>query len=171
MVSVFLSSPAATAGLGRALAHCLRPPALVTLAGELGTGKTALVRAILRARGVREQVVSPSFTIAQSYRGRGGLTLHHLDLYRLSPGADVELFAWEDYIGSAVITFVEWPEAGDLELPAADVRVCLFHAPPRSRRAEIVAGADFEERLRARLEAGGLPASPGVADRSGGGLS
>ena len=57
------------------------------------------MREVLRARGVRGAVTSPSFTLAQSYRGRGGEALHHLDLYRLSPGADVDLFAWDDYLG------------------------------------------------------------------------
>ena len=77
----------ATGCLGRALGRLLRPPALVTLAGELGTGKTTLVRAAFGRRACAAPVVSPSFTIAQSYRGRRGLRLHHLDLYRLSAGS------------------------------------------------------------------------------------
>jgi tRNA threonylcarbamoyladenosine biosynthesis protein TsaE len=84
MLSVTLTSPAETRRLARALAAALSPPALVTVEGELGTGKTTLIREVLRARGVRGAVASPSFTIAQSYRGRGAQRLHHLDLYRLS---------------------------------------------------------------------------------------
>ena len=154
MVHMHLDSPAATGRLGRALIHLLRPPALVTLAGELGTGKTTLVRAAFRAAGVPGPVVSPSFTIAQSYSGRRGLRLHHLDLYRLSPGADVELFAWDDYLTSDAITFVEWPEAGSHELPPADVRLTLYHDTPHSRWAEAEAGEALESALAAAMVQG-----------------
>jgi len=154
MVRVHLDSSAATGRLGRALIHLLRPPALVTLAGELGTGKTTLVRAAFRAAGVPGPVVSPSFTIAQSYSGRRGLRLHHLDLYRLSPGADVELFAWDDYLTSDAITFVEWPEAGSHELPPADVRLTLYHDTPHSRWAEAEAGEALESALAAAMVQG-----------------
>jgi tRNA threonylcarbamoyladenosine biosynthesis protein TsaE len=154
MVRVHLHSPAATGRLGRALVHMLRPPALVTLAGELGTGKTTLVRAAFRAAGVRGPVVSPSFTIAQSYAGRRGLRLHHLDLYRLSPGADVELFAWDDYLTPDALTFVEWPEAGSHELPPADVRVTLYHDTPHSRWAAAEADEALESALAAAMVQG-----------------
>ena len=73
-------------------------------------------------------MASPSFTLAQSYEGDGGLRLHHLDLYRLAPGADAALFAWEDYLDGASLAFVEWPEAGAAELPPADVEVVLATA-------------------------------------------
>ncbi len=164
MLIVELPTPAATGRLGKALGRVLSPPAIITLSGELGTGKTTLVRHILRARGVAGPVVSPSFTIAQSYEGRGGEMLHHLDLYRLSPGSDVDLFAWEDYVGPAALTFVEWPEAGADVLPAADVSVVLEHLPPRSRVAGIEARADVEAALGAAVRAAGLmvtvPPSP-----------
>jgi tRNA threonylcarbamoyladenosine biosynthesis protein TsaE len=160
MVRVHLESPAATGRLGRALVRQLHAPALVTLAGELGTGKTTLVRAAFRAAGVREPVVSPSFTIAQSYSGRRGLRLHHLDLYRLSPGADVEFFAWDDYLTADALTFVEWPEAGSHELPPADVRLTLYHDTPHSRWAE----AEADDRLESALVAA-------VAVEGAGGLS
>ena len=100
MVALTLASPAQTRKLARVLALQLRPPMLLTVEGDLGTGKTTLVREVLRARGVRGAITSPSFTLAQSYHGREGEQLHHLDLYRLSRGADAELFAWDDYLGS-----------------------------------------------------------------------
>src|SRR5512137_552068 len=105
MVSLTLASPAQTRKLARVLAAQLRPPALVTVEGDLGTGKTTLVREVLHARGVRGAITSPSFTLAQSYHGRDGELLHHLDLYRLSRGADAELFAWDDYLDPGAITF------------------------------------------------------------------
>ena len=158
MIRVFLASPGATGRLGRALARLLHAPALVTLAGDLGTGKTTLVRSALRAAGVRGPVVSPSFTIAQTYGGHRGLRLHHLDLYRLSPGADAQLFAWDDYLTPDALTFVEWPEAGAAELPEADVSLRLSHHALRSRWAEVEAEPALEAQLMAALTAAGLPA-------------
>ena len=144
MVALTLASSAQTRKLARVLAAQLRAPLLITVEGDLGTGKTTLVREVLRARGVRGAVTSPSFTLAQSYHGRQGEALHHLDLYRLSRGADAELFAWDDYLGPDAITFVEWPAAGSDALPAPDVRVELEHRTVRSRAARLSGPPAFE---------------------------
>jgi tRNA threonylcarbamoyladenosine biosynthesis protein TsaE len=155
MLTLTLSSPTATRRFARVLAGLLDPPCLVTIEGDLGTGKTTLVREILRARGVRGAVTSPSFTLAQSYRGRHGVTLHHLDLYRLNRGADVDLFAWEDYLGGDALTFVEWPAAGSDALPPADVRLVLRHRTLHSRAAELHSGEGLETQvMKAALEQG-----------------
>lgn len=151
MITLTLSSPAVTRRFGDALAESLAPPAVVTLAGELGTGKTTLVRHVLHALGVHGAVTSPSFTLAQSYRGRGGLELHHLDLYRLSPGRDAGLFAWDDYFGPGAMTFVEWPEAGAAELPPADIAIELAHRTRTSRIARVVARPQLEAALARAL--------------------
>jgi tRNA threonylcarbamoyladenosine biosynthesis protein TsaE len=155
MIALTLASPAQTRRFARVLAGVLAPPALITVAGDLGTGKTTLVREVLRARGVRGAVTSPSFTLAQSYRGRGGERLHHLDLYRLSGGADVDLFAWDDYLGPDALTFVEWPAAGSGVLPEPDVRLELEHRTPRSRSASLHGPADLERAVaQAAADAG-----------------
>jgi tRNA threonylcarbamoyladenosine biosynthesis protein TsaE len=155
MITLTLASPAQTRKLARVLAAELRPPALVTVEGDLGTGKTTLVRGVLRARGVRGAITSPSFTLAQSYHGRGGEALHHLDLYRLSRGADAELFAWDDYLGPDAITFVEWPAAGSDALPPADLRIQLEHRTLNSRGARLSGEPVLETDVaRAASEAG-----------------
>lgn len=151
MLSTTLASPAATRRFARVLATVLEPPALVTLEGDLGTGKTTIVRGALRALGVRGPVTSPSFTLAQSYRGRGDLRLHHLDLYRLGPGLDTRLFAWDDYLEPCSVVFVEWPEAGVAELPPADVRIELIHRSLQSRDLLLHAAPALEARLAAGL--------------------
>ncbi len=161
MISLTLASPAQTRKLARALAVRLRPPALITVEGDLGTGKTTLVREVLRARGVRGAITSPSFTLAQSYHGREGGLLHHLDLYRLSRGPDAELFAWDDYLGPDAITFVEWPAAGSDALPDPDVRIELEHRTRTSRTARISAEAAFEQ------DVAGAAAEAGVALTAG----
>ena len=158
MLILTLASAAQTRRFARILAARLRPPALVTIEGELGTGKTTLVRELLHARGVRGAVTSPSFTLAQSYHGRDGDELHHLDLYRLSRGADTELFAWDDYLGPRALTFVKWPAAGSEALPAADVRLELHHRTRRSRVARLRATAAFEAAVAEAATAERIPA-------------
>ena len=167
MVALSLASPAQTRRFARVLAGLLDPPALVTVEGDLGTGKTTLVREVLRARGVRGAVTSPSFTLAQSYRGRDGELLHHLDLYRLSSGADVDLFAWDDYLGPTALTFVEWPAAGNGVLPAPDLRLELEHRKPRSRAARVYGSAGLERALADECAGAGIAvtAEPVGAER------
>jgi tRNA threonylcarbamoyladenosine biosynthesis protein TsaE len=164
MIALILASPAQSRRFARLLAGRLQPPALVTIEGELGTGKTTLVRAIMRARGVRGSVTSPSFTLAQSYHGRRGEALHHLDLYRLSRGADADFFAWDDYLGDDALTFVEWPAAGSDALPAADVRLELQHQTLRSRRARLFASAAFERSVAEAAAAEGIQVGEAVAE-------
>jgi len=156
MVTLTLASPAQTRKLARVLAARLHPPALVTVEGDLGTGKTTLVREVLRARGVRGAVTSPSFTLAQSYHGRDGERLHHLDLFRLSSGADAELFAWDDYLGPDAITFVEWPAAGSEALPPADVRVELEHRTLHTRSARLFGPDTLEAAVAAGASEAGI---------------
>ena len=162
MIAFTLASPAQTRKLARVLAVSLRPPALITVEGDLGTGKTTLVREVLRARGVRGAITSPSFTLAQSYHGRDGEPLHHLDLYRLSRGADAELFAWDDYLGADAITFVEWPAAGSDALPPADLRIELEHRTRSSRAARIAGDAAFERELAAAAAEAGIAEATAV---------
>ncbi len=165
MVAADLPSAAVTARFARALATAVRAPMVITLRGDLGTGKTTVVRHVVRALGVREAVASPSFTLAQSYRGRDGLALHHLDLYRLAAGDDAALFAWEDYLGGDALVFVEWPVAGAAELPAADIAVRLSHVNRAARRAELTAAPVLEQALLEALGATGVPARRQEAPR------
>jgi tRNA threonylcarbamoyladenosine biosynthesis protein TsaE len=155
MIALILASATQTRGLARVLAGQLEAPALVTVAGDLGTGKTTLVREILRLRGVRGAITSPSFTLAQSYTGRGGEELHHLDLYRLGPGADVDLFAWDDYLGPRCVTFVEWPAAGSDALPPPDLRLELEHRTVRTRVARLYAAPQVEAAVEQWAATGG----------------
>jgi tRNA threonylcarbamoyladenosine biosynthesis protein TsaE len=97
---------------------------VVTLVGELGTGKTTFVRGAARALGVTEHVTSPTFTVAQRYSGR--VTVAHLDAYRLGDVDDEELgLALE--VAEDAVAFVEWPEALAGAFPDARVAVTLLH--------------------------------------------
>ncbi len=105
--------------------------------GELGAGKTTLVRGACRALGVSGPVTSPTFAIAHRYGAAGGLVVAHVDLYRLAglDTEDPELLA--DYLGDDRITFVEWPHEGAAELGAPRVTVELMHLEGNRRRLEI----------------------------------
>src|SRR5665647_828987 len=115
-----------------------------------------------RARGVRGAITSPSFTLAQSYRGREAEELHHLDLYRLGAGADADLFAWDDYLGPRAITFVEWPAAGSEALPAPDLRLELAHRTRQSRAARLHGEPPVEHAVFKRLVAQGIRVTSGA---------
>lgn len=137
---VFLPDDAATARLGAALAQVLRPGDVVVLEGDLGAGKTALARAVIRSLmgDANMDVPSPSFALVQPYEGRGHLVLH-ADLYRLAAAGDVsELGLFDD---PRAIVIVEWAERSPEVEEEATVRVAL--SVPKSgegRDAEISFG-------------------------------
>src|ERR1700739_393532 len=107
--SLQTTGPAETEALGAELASALADGDLVLVRGELGAGKTTLVRGAARALGVTDPVTSPSFSIGHRYRAGAQLTVSHLDLYRLDglDEEDPELLA--DYLGEGRIAFIEWP--------------------------------------------------------------
>lgn len=128
------------AGLARRMAKALRAGDLVFLEGPLGSGKTAFVRALARALDVRDPVRSPSFTLANVYRGR--MTLHHLDLYRLDSLQQEDALALEEYVGEDAVTLVEWPAAGVGHLGDPSWIVRFEHESPETRWVQIEAVTD-----------------------------
>ena len=130
-----------TERVGADLARALAPGDVVLLSGELGTGKTTLVRGAARALGVTEPVTSPTFTIGQRYPAGPPVTyVSHVDLYRVGSLRDEDPDLLADYIGADTITFVEWPDAGVREI--ADLgriarRVTLAHAGGDRRFVEV----------------------------------
>jgi tRNA threonylcarbamoyladenosine biosynthesis protein TsaE len=135
-VGALSSSPAETGRVAGTLAGRLRVGDVVTVSGELGSGKTTFVRGACRALGVEQAVTSPTYTIGNRYAGR--VPVSHLDLYRLSEVTDADWAGLEPYFGEAIV-FVEWPEAGAGRLPAARVSVYLRHAGDDRRTIEIEA--------------------------------
>lgn len=134
------SDPAETESLGAELAGSLREGDVVLVRGELGSGKTTLVRGAARALGVTDPVTSPSFSIGHRYRAGSELTVSHLDLYRLSGLEQEEPAFLADYLGAGRIAFVEWPLGGEREFASARVRVSLAHRGKDRRRIEVVEG-------------------------------
>jgi tRNA threonylcarbamoyladenosine biosynthesis protein TsaE len=130
-----------TEAVGARIARFLRPGDLVLVVGDVGAGKTTLIRGACRALGVEEPVTSPTFTIGQRYRGATGIGISHLDLYRLADleGEDPALL--DDYLGSDSIAFVEWPAAGAERLGPPALQVRLSHAGGESRAIELIAAS------------------------------
>ena len=121
------SAPDETERVAAVLAAELVPGDVVTVAGELGAGKTTFVRGACRALGVDGVVTSPTYTIGHRYEGR--VRISHLDLYRFQGLSAAEWGDLEPYFEDAVV-FVEWPEAAGSALPRPRVAVRLRHGGP-----------------------------------------
>jgi tRNA threonylcarbamoyladenosine biosynthesis protein TsaE len=134
VVTVLTDSPAETERVAASLAAGLRVGDVVTVSGELGSGKTTFVRGACRALGVRSRVTSPTFTIGHRYAGV--VAVSHLDLYRFRCVSAAEWGDLEPYFDDA-ITFVEWPEAAGDDLPPVRARVTLRHENPTHRLIEV----------------------------------
>src|SRR5580700_104822 len=121
------SDPTETEALGAELAAVLKDGDVVLVSGELGSGKTTLVRGAARALGVTDPITSPTFSIGHRYRATN-TTVSHLDLYRLAGGLQEEdPGLLDDYLGPGRIAFVEWPAREHVELSSARLRVTLAH--------------------------------------------
>ena len=141
------AAPRCTEALGAGLAPHLRPGDLVLLRGELGAGKTALVRAAARALGVEEPVQSPTFTIARRYEGTPPVA--HLDAYRLTSPDDEELGLALEAIGEDAVAFVEWPEGLGGGLPEARLEVTIEHTGGDGRLVALTTSdADLSAAIR-----------------------
>ena len=119
------------------LGRALRPGDLVYLEGPLGAGKTTFVRGLSEVFEVTDPVRSPSFTIANIYRG--SVTVQHLDLYRLEELGDEDALALEEYVDAEAVTLVEWPEAGKERLGEASWSVLMDHESMDRRRLKVIA--------------------------------
>lgn len=131
-------STAETEALGAELAEQLQPGDLVLVRGEVGTGKTTLIRGACRALGVPGPVTSPTFTIGQRYGG-GRFPISHLDLYRLEALEDEEPALLDDYLAPDAVAFVEWPATAESRLGQAALEVRLRHAGGDTRTIEVSA--------------------------------
>jgi tRNA threonylcarbamoyladenosine biosynthesis protein TsaE len=151
-------APETTEAVGESLGQALVPGALVALVGELGSGKTTLVRGLARGLGVEEPIQSPTFTRMRSLPGR--LALHHFDAWR--GGAEALFEEGGELLTSAGVAVVEWADRVDALLPRPRIELELRHRGPSERelRASLLhpaprsgpAAQGLLEGLRAALE-------------------
>jgi len=131
-----------TIALGRTLAGFLAPPKLVVLRGDLGAGKTTLVKGIAQAfdAAKEENVTSPTFTLVHEYRGPGA-TLYHIDLYRVDTPRELETLGLDDLMAENSILLIEWGEKFARFERERDVEIFLQRTGEQQRQIRVTIGA------------------------------
>lgn len=148
-LSLVFNDEAATARFGAKLARLLKPSDTVALSGGLGSGKTALARAVVRAFQPEEDVPSPTFTLVQTYP-TPNFAIWHVDLYRLSSPREVRELGLDEALDSGGALLVEWPERAGAWLPDDRLDIALsIGATPGERRADIIAYGSWLARVDA----------------------
>lgn len=127
MIQIELQSAQATEALGARLAKVVPDRCIIYLQGDLGVGKTTLVRGFLRALGYTGIVRSPSYTLVEPYVVAGRQVIH-VDLYRVADPDELEYIGLRDWLDEPVNLLVEWPERGCGMLPAMDINIELRYA-------------------------------------------
>lgn len=134
-------SAAETEALGAELAARLAPGDVVVVSGDVGAGKTTLIRGACRALGVEGPVTSPTFTVGQRY-GSGRLPVAHLDLYRLEDIESEDPALLDDYLDPGGVAFIEWPALAEPRLVGRrTLAVRLAHSGGDRRRVELPAAS------------------------------
>jgi len=126
ITSRYLKDESATLAFGRSLANRLTGGCVIYLHGELGAGKTTLVRGILQGLGYQDTVKSPTYTLVESYF-LTNFTLYHFDLYRLGSPEELEYLGIRDFFDQKSVMIIEWPERGGDYLPIADIDINLAY--------------------------------------------
>lgn len=145
----FLPDEPATLALGAALASALERGLVVSLHGDLGAGKTTLVRGCLRSLGFREKVKSPTFTLVELYN-LSRLDLYHFDFYRFDSPGEWASTGFREYFNSESVCIVEWPEKVGGHLPQPDLELWLGIAD-EGRTIDIEAGTERGIRCLVRM--------------------
>lgn len=135
-----LPDEAATLALGAALAPALAPGLVIHLEGDLGAGKTTLVRGLLRARGDTGPVKSPTYTLVELHPV-SGLDLYHFDFYRFVQPEEFLEAGLEEYFAGQGVCIVEWPDKAEPYGPVPDLRVRLESAG-QGRRCTLLAASE-----------------------------
>ncbi len=133
----------------RLIAACDRG-GVITLSGELGTGKTTLVRGALQSRGVDSGVRSPTYTLVEYYPF-DDFSVAHFDLYRLGDAEELEYLGYRDYLNAQTLCLIEWPQRAAGYLNAVDIAVELDY-DPEGRSLTLTAGSDWGREVLSRLD-------------------
>lgn len=139
-LAINLPDEPATAAFAARLAKVIKPGMVIYLRGDLGAGKTTLVRALLDALGYQGRVKSPTYTLLEQYEV-AGLSLRHFDLYRFRDEAEWESAGFDDEFDGLNICLLEWPEQAAGLVPQADVEI-LFEFLPEGRNISLHANTD-----------------------------
>ena len=132
-----IDTEAGTRALGLSIADAAEPGDIIALTGDLGTGKTALTKYIAEGLGIKEEVISPTFTIVREYRS-GRLPLFHFDVYRLSGPEEFIDAGAEDYLEDSGLSVIEWADIVADALPADALLVNIEYAEDEKRRIMVL---------------------------------
>jgi len=127
MVRMHLGAADDTEALGARIAASLHPRMVITLCGELGAGKTTLVRGMLRGLGWSGAVKSPTYTLVEHYHLER-LYFYHFDFYRLNDPDEWETAGFGDYFGDDTVCVIEWPQRAGSHLPQPDLAIDIVYA-------------------------------------------
>lgn len=116
-------SPKETEDIAKELASCIKPGGIVCLYGELGTGKTAFAKGFAKGLGIEEEILSPTFTIMQSYVGR--LPFHHFDVYRIADPEEMNELGYEEFFFSGGVCLIEWANLIEDIIPPEAIRITI----------------------------------------------
>ena len=125
-MKTYLANETETAQLAAKLADIFCPPLVIYLRGDLGAGKTAMVRHLLRSLNYAEVVRSPTYTLLEQHQLVSAV-VHHLDLYRLTDPEELNYLGLRDIDTEQSLWFIEWPERGEGYLPLPDIEITLIY--------------------------------------------
>ena len=139
IAEIITHSAEETTAWGREFAKRLRPPVLVLLTGDLGSGKTTLTKGIVAGLGAahEDEVTSPTFTLVHVYGAGDVSKVYHADLYRIESFHDFETLGLEDVFAKPAVVILEWSERFPLPSPWPQLRVRLEHLGGDSRRIQV----------------------------------
>jgi len=127
-----------TANLAQSIVRCITYPFVITFSGQLGAGKTALIRFILQALGVISTVKSPTYTLVESYP-LGQINLHHFDLYRFADESEWLDLGFDEYFTKDAMCFIEWPSKAGRAIKHIDWHIEINITPQQDRIVSITA--------------------------------
>ena len=136
--------------LGASLIAACESGGIITLSGNLGAGKTTLVRGALESLGVTSGVRSPTYTLIEYYELQP-LSVAHLDLYRLADGEELEYLGYRDYLNSSTICLIEWPDRALGYLNNVGLEVSIDYDID-GRRVKLLANNDWGKRIMASIK-------------------
>jgi tRNA threonylcarbamoyladenosine biosynthesis protein TsaE len=150
-------STSETIRVGKKIGRVLQPGDVIALVGELGAGKTQLIKGLAAGVGVRRPgyVSSPSFTLINEYEGR--IPFYHVDLYRLETEKEARELGLEEYFKGRGITAIEWADRIPSLLPGEILRINIDYAGKNTRSIEIIPKGQRYVELLKRLDSGSSP--------------
>ncbi|MBL7940173.1 MAG: tRNA (adenosine(37)-N6)-threonylcarbamoyltransferase complex ATPase subunit type 1 TsaE [Flavobacteriales bacterium] len=123
LATITLRKPEEAEDIARLVLQSHDTARVFALHGDLGAGKTTLIKAFCKALGVTDRTSSPSFAIVNEYRTGSGDPLYHFDLYRLKTAEELDGIGFDEYLDSGAYCFIEWPELAEAHLPAGVLHV------------------------------------------------